>query len=170
MLSGNCSNATKQRRKAARLDKDARIAIIGSGLGGLSAAISLEQAGFTNVVVYERHVSPSSRREGYGLTLTYNPKGPLAQMGLLDQVAQQDCPSRSHYIFSVGQRVGLCCFRQCRHFCSGGERFLPYTCRSPLSLYSQMDRYWDTMEMNLYQTVARDREAICVFLDKYCDN
>jgi Zn-dependent alcohol dehydrogenase len=110
MLSGNCSNATKQRRKAARLDKDARIAIIGSGLGGLSAAISLEQAGFTNVVVYERHVSPSSRREGYGLTLTYNPKGPLAQMGLLDQVAQQDCPSRSHYIFSVG-RVGLCCFR-----------------------------------------------------------
>lgn len=123
MLSGNCSDATKQRRKAARLDKDARIAIIGSGLGGLSAAISLEQAGFTNVVVYERHVSPCSRREGYGLTLTYNPKGPLAQMGLLDQVAQQDCPSRSHYIFSVG-RVGLCCFRYAGIFAQRWGAFL----------------------------------------------
>ena len=124
MLSGNCSNATKQRRKAARLDKDARIAIIGSGLGGLSAAISLEQAGFTNVVVYERHVSPCSRREGYGLTLTYNPKGPLAQMGLLDQVAQQDCPSRSHYIFSVGDVLVFVVFVNADIFAQVGRAFL----------------------------------------------
>lgn len=160
---GNSSNATKRRRKA-RLDKDARIAIIGSGLGGLGAALSLEQAGFTNVVIYERDVSPSSRREGYGLTLTYNPKGPLAQMGLLDQVAQRDCPSRSHYIFSVGRLSFFACHAGI--FAQGG--FL-HTCRSPLP-YSQTDRYWDTTEMRFYRTVAKDREAICAFLDKYCDN
>jgi threonine dehydrogenase-like Zn-dependent dehydrogenase len=96
----NASNGKKRCRKT-RLDKDARIVIIGSGLGGLGAAISLEQAGFTNIVVMERDASASARREGYGLTLTYNPKGPLAQMGLLEEVAQRDCPSRSHYMFSV---------------------------------------------------------------------
>lgn len=104
MASSAASNGLdngKKRRRKARLDKNARIVIIGSGLGGLGAAISLQQAGFTNVNIYERDASESSRREGYGLTLTYNPKGPLAQMGVLEEVAQQDCPSRSHYIFSV---------------------------------------------------------------------
>ena len=94
------TNGEKRRRKT-RLDKEAHIVIIGSGLGGLGAAISLEQAGFTNVEIFERDASACCRREGYGLTLTYNPKGPLAQMGLLEQVAQCDCPSRSHYMFSV---------------------------------------------------------------------
>jgi 2-polyprenyl-6-methoxyphenol hydroxylase-like FAD-dependent oxidoreductase len=92
---------TTKRRPKTRLEKDAHIAIIGSGLAGLGAALSLEQAGFTNISVFERDACPESRREGYGLTLTYNPNGPLAQMGLLEQVAQRDCPSRSHYLFSV---------------------------------------------------------------------
>ncbi|KAI2490349.1 FAD-binding domain-containing protein [Fragilaria crotonensis] len=70
----------KKRRKD-RLDRNSHIAIIGSGLGGLGAAISLELAGFTNIVLYERDVSVDSRREGYGLTLSYNPQGPLAYMG-----------------------------------------------------------------------------------------
>lgn len=99
-LSNGTSNGKKRRRKT-RLDKDAHIVIIGSGLGGLGAAISLEKAGYSHVEIFERDASASSRREGYGLTLTYNPKGPLAQMGLLEEVAQLDCPSRSHYIFSV---------------------------------------------------------------------
>ena len=102
------SGTTKRRRKATRLDKNARIAIIGSGLGGLGAALSLEQAGFTNVAVYERDASASARREGYGLTLTYNPQGPLAKMGLLEEVARRDCPSRSHYIFAV-RSIVVCC-------------------------------------------------------------
>jgi hypothetical protein len=100
------TDGNKRRRKT-RLGKDARIAIIGSGLGGLGAALSLEQAGFTNVEIYERDASACCRREGYGLTLTYNPKGPLAQMGLLEQVAQCDCPSRSHYMFSVRNKDAL---------------------------------------------------------------
>lgn len=97
----------KKRHRKARLDQDARIVIVGCGLGGLGTAISLEQAGFTNISLYERDASAGARREGYGLTLTYNPKGPLAQMGLLEEVAQRDCPSRSHYMFAVSERMML---------------------------------------------------------------
>lgn len=101
-------SSRNKKRKRERLDKNSRIAIIGSGLGGLGAAISLELAGFTNILVLERDASFGARREGYGLTLSYNPKGPLAHMGLLEQVAQQDCPSRSHYMFQAptGKIVG----------------------------------------------------------------
>jgi 2-polyprenyl-6-methoxyphenol hydroxylase-like FAD-dependent oxidoreductase len=95
---------TKKRKKD-RLDLNSRIAIIGSGLGGLGAAISLELAGFHNITVYERDESMTARREGYGLTLTYNPRGPLAYMGLLEEVAQEDCPSRSHYTFASDGRI-----------------------------------------------------------------
>jgi len=88
-----------KKRKRERLDKSSRIAIVGSGLAGLSTAISLELAGFTNLVLLERDASLSSRREGYGLTLTYNPKGPLQHLGVLEDAANLDCPSRSHYLF-----------------------------------------------------------------------
>jgi FAD binding domain len=88
-----------------RLDKDASIGIVGCGIAGLSSAISLLQAGFTNVTIYERDVDPMTRREGFGMTLTYNPQGPLAHCGVLEQVAQQDCPSRSHYIFDPTGKV-----------------------------------------------------------------
>ena len=57
--------------------------------------------------VYERDISFSSRRDGYGLTLTYNVKGPLRQLGILEKVAQEDTPSRVHYIFtSSGEILG----------------------------------------------------------------
>ncbi|CAB9503051.1 FAD binding domain-containing protein [Seminavis robusta] len=93
----------KQQQK--RLDPDASIAIVGCGIAGLSAAISLVQAGFTNVHIYERDADPTTRREGFGMTLTYNPKGPLHHCGILEQVAQQDCPSRCHYIFDPSGKV-----------------------------------------------------------------
>ena len=75
------------------------IAIVGSGLAGLSAAISLEQVGYKNITIYERDVSWSARREGYGMTLSYDPRGCLEALGVLDDVANSDCPSRSHYLF-----------------------------------------------------------------------
>ena len=94
-----------KRRKKERLGCNARIVIVGSGLGGLSAALALEQNGYTNVTVVERDESVSARKEGYGLTLTYNPKGPLAQLQVLPEVAENDCPSRSHYMFAPDGRV-----------------------------------------------------------------
>jgi 2-polyprenyl-6-methoxyphenol hydroxylase-like FAD-dependent oxidoreductase len=97
---------TSKKRKKERLAKDAHICIVGSGLAGLGAAISLQQAGFTRVTILERD-SANSTRKGYGMTLSYNANGPLAQMGVLEDVALKDCPSRSHYVFhSDGSILG----------------------------------------------------------------
>ena len=93
------SKNRSKKSKRRRLPKDAAIAIVGSGMGGLSAALALKKAGFTSITVYERDSHFSERRDGYGLTLSYNPKGPLAKLGLLESVARVDCPSRSHYVF-----------------------------------------------------------------------
>jgi len=85
-----------------RLAKDASIAIVGGGIAGSAAALSLQQAGFTRVKVYERDKglhNENKQRHGYGMTLTYNPKGPLAKLGVLEELAQLDTPSRSHYTF-----------------------------------------------------------------------
>lgn len=73
------------------------IAVIGSGLAGLSTAIFCEQAG-CSVELFERDSYLGSRSEGYGLTLKYDPRGILAQLGVLDSVCNADCPSRSHYL------------------------------------------------------------------------
>jgi 2-polyprenyl-6-methoxyphenol hydroxylase-like FAD-dependent oxidoreductase len=98
----------RSRNTRQRLDpQQSSIAIVGSGLAGLSTAISLEQAGFTNITIYERDESLESRAAGYGLTLTYHPTGILQKLGVLEQVAAADCPSRCHYLFqSNGELQG----------------------------------------------------------------
>jgi 2-polyprenyl-6-methoxyphenol hydroxylase-like FAD-dependent oxidoreductase len=63
----------------------------------------LEAAGFTNICMYERDVSLAARRSGYGMTLTYHPRGILAHLGVLEDLARADCPSRSHYLLSAPQ-------------------------------------------------------------------
>jgi salicylate hydroxylase len=99
---------TKKRKKE-KIHKDGKIAIIGSGPGALSTALALQQDGFQHVVVYERDEHFHSRKDGYGLTLTYNPSktSPLTQLGLLEKLARLDCPSRAHYVFdSEGNVLG----------------------------------------------------------------
>jgi salicylate hydroxylase len=74
------------------------VAIIGGGIAGLGAALALQQKGF-RVSVFERDSLFEDRRQGYGLTLTNNPKGPLADLNLLDECIARDCPSNAHWIF-----------------------------------------------------------------------
>ncbi|MGH1541517.1 MAG: FAD-dependent monooxygenase [Arenicella sp.] len=61
------------------------IAILGGGIGGLSAAIALKQEGFT-VLVYERHPAPTEI--GAGIVCWPNASFVLDQLGLLEQVKQ----------------------------------------------------------------------------------
>lgn len=74
------------------------IAIVGGGIAGLSCALALQRRGF-KVAVFERDTTFSDRRQGYGLTLVNNPKGPLAELGLLDRCIKEDCPSNAHWLF-----------------------------------------------------------------------
>jgi heterodisulfide reductase subunit A-like polyferredoxin len=75
------------------------IAIVGGGIAGLASALALQQKGF-KVTVYERDQLFEDRRQGYGLTLTNNPKGPLAELNLLQECIERDCPSNAHWIFA----------------------------------------------------------------------
>ena len=99
------------------------IGIVGGGLGGLACALSLQQAGFTRVTVLEKDASFDDRMQGYGLTLTNNPKGPLAKLGLLQECVDADCPSHCHWVFNPkGEILGYYgrCFNPARD-CSSGK-------------------------------------------------
>jgi salicylate hydroxylase len=81
------------------------VAIIGAGLTGLATALMLGNEcgniptnGTRRIAVFDRDASHLARKEGYGLTLTYNPEGILRKLGVLDEIAGADCPSRSHYL------------------------------------------------------------------------
>ncbi len=101
------------KKDAAAAPKTCHIAIIGSGLGGISAALAIinmqnekqssaDDATTTyQITIYERDKSFSDRKEGYGMTLTYDPNGPLQKLGVLEEVAKRDCPSRCHYLFTA---------------------------------------------------------------------
>lgn len=126
--------STKSKKNHQRLlQTNCHIGIVGSGLGGLAAALAILQCDASDVkkqkkrakhnevrksseekhcdtstsskfqgriTIYERDQHATDRKEGYGMTLTYNPSGPLAQLDILESIARQDCPSRSHYLFN----------------------------------------------------------------------
>jgi salicylate hydroxylase len=60
--------------------------------------------------VYERDVAFDDRKQGYGLTLTHNDKGPLAKLNVLEQIKVHDdaaSPSNRHWIFHAdGSLIG----------------------------------------------------------------
>lgn len=93
-------NKKRHRSRPPLLFPTTEIAIIGSGLAALATAKRLEQEGFLRITIYERDSSLNARREGYGLTLKYDPKGILQQLGILEEIALADCPSRSHYLLT----------------------------------------------------------------------
>ena len=61
-----------------------QIGILGGGIGGLSSAIALKQAGF-EVEVYERHNKPTEI--GAGIVCWPNASFVLERLGVLDKVA-----------------------------------------------------------------------------------
>jgi len=65
------------------MDRSKKIAVIGAGLGGLTAAIMLQQRGFT-VEVHEQ--APAFVRLGAGLHLSANMTHAIRAIGLEDQV------------------------------------------------------------------------------------
>lgn len=157
-------------KKRMRLDKEqARIVIVGGGLAGLSAAVALEKAGFTKISLFERDLSFEQQKEGYGLTLTYNPKGPLASLGILENIAQQDCPSRSHYVFRVSEYMLF----HCRSTVGSGTandftwRWIPFSFSSSIS--SPMEAFWDILEMPFPPTVESVKEEIYGFQENFSD-
>ena len=60
------------------------VAVVGGGLSGLATALALQKIGI-HCTVFEKDTCFSDRMQGYGLTLTNNPKGPLSTLGLLDE-------------------------------------------------------------------------------------
>ena len=67
-----------------------RIAVAGAGIGGLTAAIALRQAGF-EVLVFERAVE--LREIGAGLLLAANAQKALGKLGLAEEVGSLGTPA-----------------------------------------------------------------------------
>lgn len=65
------SKEERRRRKAAERLQRLTVVVVGGGLGGLATALALQRRGVA-VKVLERDAGPGTRRQGYGLTLTYN--------------------------------------------------------------------------------------------------
>ncbi len=83
------------------------VCIVGGGIGGLAAALSLQQHGVARVLLVERDTHFYDRKQGYGLTLTNSLTGPLARLGLLDDCIAKNCPSQSHFTFNAqGEILG----------------------------------------------------------------
>jgi 2-polyprenyl-6-methoxyphenol hydroxylase-like FAD-dependent oxidoreductase len=72
------------------MKRSARIAVAGAGIGGLTAAIALRQAGF-EVLVFER--AEELREIGAGLLLAANAQKALGKLGLAEEVARLGTPA-----------------------------------------------------------------------------
>ncbi len=95
-------DAKRKRKRTGVLN--IKVAIVGGGIGGLSCALALQKAGI-DYTVYEKDMNFEDRMQGYGLTLTNNDKGPLAQLGLLETCIAKDCPSEWHWVFDRSGNV-----------------------------------------------------------------
>jgi 6-hydroxynicotinate 3-monooxygenase len=75
------------------VDRSARIAVIGAGLGGLTAAGFLQRAGFS-VRVYEQ--APAFSRIGAGIILSSNVTKVLRRLGIEDALIAAGIKSQSY--------------------------------------------------------------------------
>jgi 2-polyprenyl-6-methoxyphenol hydroxylase-like FAD-dependent oxidoreductase len=79
-----------------------RALIIGAGIGGLAAGISLERAGY-QVVLFER--ASSLRESGFGLLLAPNAVRALRMLGVADRVIEQSEVGREGELRAANGRV-----------------------------------------------------------------
>jgi 2-polyprenyl-6-methoxyphenol hydroxylase-like FAD-dependent oxidoreductase len=80
---------TRRMREPTEIRSDLQAAIIGGGIGGLTAAIALRQVGVA-ALVYER--APKLEKVGAGLTLWPNAMAALGMLGLAEAVAATGGP------------------------------------------------------------------------------
>ncbi|WP_341977525.1 flavin-dependent oxidoreductase [Microbacterium sp. LTA6] len=81
-----------------------KIIIVGAGIGGLAAAISLHEAGLTDVTVYER--SAAIRGLGVGINLLPHAVRELTELGLADTIADLGvAPATLSYFNRHGQPI-----------------------------------------------------------------
>lgn len=81
-----------------------RIAIIGAGIGGLAAALSLHAAGFDEIRVYER--AAQIRGLGVGINLLPHAVRELTELGLADRIAALGtAPGSLAYYNRFGQEI-----------------------------------------------------------------
>lgn len=80
------------------------IVIVGAGVGGLAAALSLHQAGFRDVLVFER--AAELRPLGVGINLLPHAVRELTELGLGDRVTELGVmPSTLAYFNRYGQQI-----------------------------------------------------------------
>lgn len=84
--------------------KDMDIAIVGGGIGGMAMALSLHQAGFTNVDVYER--AREIRDLGVGINTQPSAIRELIELGLGEELAKTGIPTAEiKYFNKHGQYI-----------------------------------------------------------------
>lgn len=81
-----------------------KIMIIGAGIGGLAAAVSLHEAGLRDVTVYER--STTIRGLGVGINLLPHALRELSELGIADAITELGvAPARLSYFTRHGQPI-----------------------------------------------------------------
>ena len=142
------------------------VCIIGGGVGGLAAAAALRDQGIA-CLVFERDASLEARRAGYGMTLSNDPRGPLAHLKILNRCRELDCASTAHWVFAGDGSVlgyygrGLAEVQECRDARSGSLRVQRQQLREVL-----LERV-DSTAINWNHQLARvdesDSEVVATF-------